>query len=253
MHQIALRGDNARMLRLIGIVITIGLADSLNPTTVAPALYLASAEQARERVLEYTIAVFSVYLVGGLVIALGPGQLLLSLLPHPSPNTKATIEVIVGVAMIMASVVLWRHRNTLSKRQLPQPDPGGKSSWVLGASITAVELPTAFPYFAAIAAIVGFGLDPGTQLALLVLFNVCFVLPLIAIVATLWIAGEDADDVLTRFRDFLQRNWPVLLAGAALLAGVFVVTLGATAFVAKAHGKLGSLARHLRHLMHIKA
>jgi cytochrome c biogenesis protein CcdA len=150
-------------------------------------------------------------------------------------------------------VVLWRHRNSLSQRQLPQPDPQGKSSWLLGASITAVELPTAFPYFAAIAAIVGSGTDPGTQFALLVLFNVCFVLPLIAIVVTLWIAGDDADEVLARFREFLQRNWPVLLAGAALLAGAFVITLGATAFVAKTHGRLGKFARHLRHLMHIHA
>jgi len=239
------------MLRLIGIVITIGLADSLNPTTVAPALYLATGEQARERVAEYTAAVFAVYLLGGTVIALGPGQLLLSLLPHPSPNTKATIEVIVGVAMLMAAVLLWRYRNTLSQRELPQPDPDGKSSWLLGASITAVELPTAFPYFAAIAAIVGSGLAPGTQFAMLVLFNFCFVLPLIAIVATLWIAGDEAEQVLARFRDFLQRYWPVLLASAALLAGLFAVTIGATAFVARSHGRFGGIARHLRLLFHV--
>ena len=41
------------MLRLIGVVVSIGLADSLNPTTIAPALYLASGEHARARVTEY--------------------------------------------------------------------------------------------------------------------------------------------------------------------------------------------------------
>ena len=46
--------ENARMLRLIGIVISIGLADSLNPTTIAPALYLATGENARNRVAEFT-------------------------------------------------------------------------------------------------------------------------------------------------------------------------------------------------------
>ena len=44
----------------------------------------------------------------------------------------------------------------------------------------------------------------------------------------------------------------MLLAGAALLAGAFVDSLGATAFIAKNQGKLGSLAQRLRHLMHIK-
>ena len=37
------------MLRLIGLVISIGLADSLNPTTIAPALYLATGQGRRAR------------------------------------------------------------------------------------------------------------------------------------------------------------------------------------------------------------
>lgn len=72
------------MIRLIGVVITIGLADSLNPTTIAPALYLATEEEPLSRVTEFTVAVFIVYLAGGVLIALGPGQLLLSLVPKPS-------------------------------------------------------------------------------------------------------------------------------------------------------------------------
>ena len=38
---------NAAMLRVLGLVISIGLADSLNPTTIAPALYLATGDKAR--------------------------------------------------------------------------------------------------------------------------------------------------------------------------------------------------------------
>ena len=78
------------MLRLIGLVISIGIADSLNPTTIAPALYLATAEHARGRVIEFTPGVFGVYLVGGLIIALGPGQLLLAAGPpsRPAPQLR---------------------------------------------------------------------------------------------------------------------------------------------------------------------
>ena len=53
------------MVRLVGIVISIGLADSLNPTTIAPALYLATGERARGRVAEFTAGVFAVYFLGG--------------------------------------------------------------------------------------------------------------------------------------------------------------------------------------------
>ena len=39
------------MLRLIGVVISVGLADSLNPSTVGPALYIATARQRVLRVI----------------------------------------------------------------------------------------------------------------------------------------------------------------------------------------------------------
>ena len=48
------------MIRLLGLVISIGIADSLNPTTIAPALYLASGRHPRRQVAEFTLAVFAV-------------------------------------------------------------------------------------------------------------------------------------------------------------------------------------------------
>jgi cytochrome c biogenesis protein CcdA len=232
------------MLRLIGIAISIGIADSLNPTTIAPALFLATAERPRRQVAEFTFGVFAVYLLGGAAIALGPGQLLLSLVPHPHRTVRHVIEIAVGVAMLVAAAVLWRHRERLAERESKRVNVEGRSSALLGATIMAVELPTAFPYFAAIAAIVGSGLDPVRQLTLLVLFNVCFVLPLLGILATLTFAGDRAVDVLGSVRDWLGRHWPRLLAGVALAAGIFVVLLGVTGFA----GPRSRLARLLRHL-----
>jgi cytochrome c biogenesis protein CcdA len=238
------------MLRLIGVVVSIGLADSLNPTTIAPALYLATGDRARRQVTEFTIGVFLVYLVGGAIIALGPGQLLLSIVPKPNADTRHTLEVIAGVAMIAASFWLWRNRDHLADRELPASKTQGRSAGILGATITAVELPTAFPYFAAIAAIVGSGLGPPRQIALLVLFNICFVLPLVGIAATLWLAGDRAQRLLGIGRRFLQRYWPVLLAGLALFAGLFVVLLGATGFGGRGRGRFGHFMRRFHGILH---
>jgi cytochrome c biogenesis protein CcdA len=231
------------MLRLVGIVMSIGLADSLNPTTIAPALYLATGERARGRVAEFTAAVFAVYFLGGAAIAVGAGQLIRPLLPHPHHHVTNIVEVTVGVAMIAVAAMLWRHRSRLAVREPPDFDPHGRSSWVLGASITAVELPTAFPYFAAIAAIVGADVDAPGDLVLLLLFNVCFVLPLLGIVAVLTFAPDHSDRLLAIGRRFLERHWPLVLAGVALVAGAFVVLLGVT-------GLAGSHSRFLRRLHH---
>lgn len=238
------------MLRLIGLAVSVGLADSLNPTTIAPALYLASGERARANVAEFTFGVFAVYLVGGIVIALGPGQLLLSLIPKPGPEVGHIIETVVGAALIGASVMLWRHRDRLSEHTLPQPKGKRRSSVILGATITAVELPTAFPYFAVIAATIGADIDAPRQILILLLFNLCFIAPMLGILATLTFAGSHADRLLAIGRNFLQKNWPLLLSGLMFLAGLFVVLLGVTGLTSHGHSRFSRFMRHFRHLLH---
>jgi cytochrome c biogenesis protein CcdA len=238
------------MLRLIGIVISIGIADSLNPTTIAPALYLASGRDARLRLAEFTAGVFAVYLLGGIVIALGPGQLLLSLIPHPGRHLSYVLEMVAGVAMLTAAAFLWGYRDRLGRREMAgEVKIERRSTALLGATITAVELPTAFPYFAAIAAIVGSGDDIPQQILLLVLFNISFVAPLLAILAILEFAGNDAQSVLAGLRTRLEAHWPHVLALLALAAGVFVTLLGATGLASLHHNDFGRLARHVRHLL----
>jgi len=213
------------MLRLIGLVVSIGLADSVNPTTVGPALFLAGGAHARRRVAEFTFAVFAVDLLGGAVIALGPGRFVLSLCPHPRGRDAHMLELVAGAALLVIAVVVWSRRRRLPRPQPRAINPKGRSSAFLGATISALELPTAFPYFAAIAAIAGSGLAPSRQLVLLVLFNLCFVLPLLGIIVML-LVGDRAASMLSRVRVRLQARWPAVLAGIAFLAGVLVVTVG---------------------------
>jgi cytochrome c biogenesis protein CcdA len=238
------------MLRLTALVISIGLADSLNPSTIAPALYLAGGKRARQEVAEFTVAVFAVYLIGGLAIALGPGQLVLSLVPRPDREDRYVLEVVAGGAMIAVASFLWGYRDRLAEREVPKPNPDGRSSAILGAVITAVELPTAFPYFAAIAAIVGSGLGAPRQALLLLLFNACFVLPLVGIVATLTFARDRAQQLLGFGRRKLEAHWPAVLAGLALLAGVFAILLGVTGLGGLSHGRFPRFLRRVHRLLH---
>jgi cytochrome c biogenesis protein CcdA len=240
------------MLRLIGLMISIGLADSLNPTTIAPALYLATNEEDPGRqVAEFTMAVFVVYLVGGLAIALGPGELVLALVPRPSKHLGYVLEIVAGVAMLTASAFLWGYRENLAQRAPPEVKPDGRSSAILGATITAVELPTAFPYFAAIAALVGADLDVVRIVVLLVIFNICFILPLLGIISVLTFAGPDAQLMLTRGREWLEARWPAVLAVLALVAGLIVTLLGVTGLASAHHNDFGTFSRKLRKALHL--
>lgn len=239
------------MIRLIGLAISIGIADSLNPTTIAPALYLASGAHARRQVAQFTAGVFGIYLLGGLAIALGPGELVLAIVPRPGRHLSYVLEILAGAAMLTAAAFLWGYRTRLSESEPPEPRARGRSSVILGATITAVELPTAFPYFAAIAAIVGADLDVVRVILVLVVFNICFVAPLLAIIAVLTFAGSDAQRYLTRAREWLEARWPVVLAVLALVAGLVVTILGVTGVASAHQNDFGGFSRTLRRALHL--
>lgn len=237
------------MVRLAGLVVSIALADSLNPSTVAPALYLAAGEHPRRAVLRFSGSVAAVFLAGGLVLTIGPGQLLLALVPHPGATVRYVGETVAGVAMIIASAVLWVQRERLGHRARSTSTPKHRSPALLGVSVAAIELPTAFPYFAAIAAIVASGLNVAQEVILVAIYNLCFVSPLLAIVVLLTLAGDRAVRVLTTVRDYLHAHWPAIVAVLALLAGLFTTALGVTGLTSGVSGGVGRVSRRLRRVI----
>lgn len=242
------------MVRLTVLMISIGLADAINPSTIAPALYLASGERPRVRVAEFTLSVFVVYLAGGALIALGPGELIRHVIPDF--DVKRTVryigEIVAGVLLLGAAALIWRRRHRMVARGLPTPTAQRRSSILLGAGITALELPTAFPYFAAIAAVVGSGLGPVRELGLLLVFNVFFILPLLGILATLAFAGNRADRLLSGGRQFLERRWPHILYVLIMIVAVVAIFFGATGLASGIHGRLGRFFRHVRPRIHLR-
>jgi cytochrome c biogenesis protein CcdA len=219
------------MLRLVGVVTSVGLADSLNPSTVGPALYLATVRKGVFRVMQFTIGVFGVNFLAGLVLTIGPGRLLLGLLPHPERTVRHVIELVAGVILMIGAVALWLGRRRLSRRELPMRSGGSRSALIAGASIAAVELPTAAPYFAVVAAIAASSASIPHEIALLALYNVAFVLPLLTIVIVILLAGESGDRWVRRGGAWLQRRWPVVLAGLLLLVGSGLTVLGGSGLV----------------------
>ena len=144
-------GTKIPVLRLLGLVVSIGLADSLNPSTIGPAMYLSTEPHPRRTVLQFTAGVFVVFFLGGAVLTIGPGQALLRLIPHPGPTVTYVAETVVGVAMLIASLVLWRlrrrpgHRKSSKSSESSESRPRARSPFVLGVTTAAVELLTAVP------------------------------------------------------------------------------------------------------------
>jgi hypothetical protein len=215
------------VLDLVAIVVSIALIDSLNPSTVGPALYLATAKDARGGLAGFTAGVFGVSLVGGLAVALGPGELVLSAFPHPSRQAKHSIELGLGLAALVLAVVLWLRREPVARGIGRREGRIERASLVLGAGIMALELPTAFPYFAVIAAVVGSGVSVPTEIGLLVLFNAVFVSPLVAILVLRQLAGDRAERSLSAVHTVFHRHAGALIAALALVVALVLLTVGA--------------------------
>lgn len=219
------------MLRRIGVVVSVGLADSISPTTIGPGLYLATGGRRVWRVAQFTLGLVAVNLPAGLVLTIGPGRLLLDLVPRPNGTLRDVIELVAGIVLIAAAAGVWLARRPLGRRDLPMGGGGG-SSFLAGVSIAALELPTAAPYFAVIAAIDAATDNIGEQVGLLVLYNVAFILPLLAIIALLLVAGDGADPWLQRGGAWLQRRWPVVLSGLLMVVGGVLTVLGGVGLLA---------------------
>src|SRR5581483_2032460 len=204
------------------LVLSIGVADSINPSTVAPALYLALDRDGVRRLAGFTAGVFGVYFAGGVVLTLGP----LSAVPDPGATVKHLIELGLGAGTLVFAAGLWLTRAHVARRLAREERRIRRSSFLLGATIMAVELPTAFPYFAAITAIVASGRGRATEVLLLVLFNVAFVAPLVAVLAMRAAAGTRGEVRLERVRLLLDGHAPVLLPALALAIAAALLLVG---------------------------
>jgi cytochrome c biogenesis protein CcdA len=214
------------VLALIALVVAVAAIDSANPTTVGPALYLATTKNARSSVASFTIGVFLVSLAGGFILIFGPGKLLVDAVPRPGDTVQHQIEILLGIAALVAAAVLWRVRSRLSGRVEHKERQVGRSSFLLGAGIMLVELPTAIPYFAVIAAIVESERSRLEELLLLLLFNVVFVAPLVAILVVRLLASDNAVARLERLRAAVHARMAILIPAAVALVGVVLIVVG---------------------------
>jgi cytochrome c biogenesis protein CcdA len=219
------------MLGLALLVVSIGLVDSLNPSTIVPALYLASGAAPARRTLEFALGVSGVNLLGGIAL-LGPGRLLLRAVPDPGAHTVHLLELGLGVCALIAAALAWITRTRLRDWSARSGGAGNRGALISGALIAGVELPTAVPYFAAIAAVAEAHVSVASAIALLVLFNLAFMVPVFAIAVLGRLAGGRVASRADEIRARVLRHLGGAVAGLLLLAGAVLLAVAAVGLLA---------------------
>jgi hypothetical protein len=206
------------------LVLSVAAIDSLNPSTIAPAAVLALGERPARQLGLFTLGVFAVSTAGGLVLLFAVGQSVVARFAHPAPHTEHVLEFAVGIALLLVAGLLWILRDRLRAHLGRTSSAGGRSALLLGAGIMTIELPTAFPYFAAILATLGAVHGASGQTVFIVLYNVVFVAPLLALTLLVAVTGHRYRDRIDRISAFIRTHGPHLLPpGVAIIGGALVI------------------------------
>lgn len=215
------------MLALLALVVTVGLADAINPSTIVPALYYATTARARSALIAFACGALIVYFVGGALVLFGGKEIVTSLLPHIGERAEHLAEVGGGTLLLAVAAVAWLMRDRVADHAARPRTAGPRSAFALGAGIMAVELPTAFPYFAVIATIAASNSNVAAQLGLVALYNLLFILPLLGLLAARAVAGERGERLLQSMRLWVQRHAAAVLAATLSAIGLAGIVIGA--------------------------
>jgi cytochrome c biogenesis protein CcdA len=214
------------MLGVALLVASIALADSVNPSTIVPALWLARAPAGRG-VASFALGVFGVYLAGGLVLVFGPGPSLIAALHHTRGAAEHALQAGGGMLALGFALVVWRSRHRGRDDSRPRRSCTRASAFALGAGIMVLELPTAFMYFGAISAILAARLAAPAEVSLLIAYNVVFAAPLVACLAVRRLAGSHGDEWIASAEATVRRVGRLALAAVATAAGGVLLAIGA--------------------------
>lgn len=214
------------VLSLAVAVAAIALPDSINPSFIAAELFLAGDQHPRRRTITFALAACTVTFLIGFGARARIGR------PDPVSAVEAWrygyVRAVHGCRVVLVAVgtVVWVRRKALGSPGSTS-DSGHESHGspvLLGGGIAELEVLTAFPYFAAIAMIVGSSAsDPG-KVSLLGLYCVVYTLPLIGIAVVCLVMGDRAEGVLQP--EWMLIRWPGIVGRFAAIIGIGLTAYG---------------------------
>lgn len=181
------------MWSLLLIGISLGLIDSLNPFTISTQVVLHAFVKKTHHILYYIIGTFVTYWLGGICAYWGMDKIIMTFIGgfmERYSETVFSLEVILGIGLtIVGFFFLYRRikkeKMTLSENQTEKKKVTAPKSvkpaflFLIGASNTIGDLPTAFPYLIFIAKVSDGNYSIGEVLVLLAIYTLVYVMPLI--------------------------------------------------------------------------
>lgn len=207
---------------LLLTLLALALLDSLNPVTIAGAVFLLLTPRPVPRTVSFVAGACLAYLAGGVLLYLGLGAVFVRILDYLSAPWIHGALFLVGVVMVGIGVRMERSPPREGGRKgIKNLHPAG--TFLIGAGVTGSDLPTAFPLIIAVERVTDAGYGLVGAILALALYVTVYALPLLLLLAGyLVLRGKSAGFLRAAERSMDRWSrpvtvWSLYVIGALLL------------------------------------
>jgi len=207
-------------------LLALALLDSLNPVTIAGAVFLLLTPRPVPRTLSFVAGACLAYLAGGVLLYLGLGAVFERVLDYLSGTWVHALLVVAGAAMVAVGV--WMRRSPPrdgARRAFKNLHPA--VTFAIGANVTASDLPTAFPLIVAVERMTQAGLGLPGALVALALYVLVYALPMLLLLAG-YVALRGGAAAFLRGAEKVMERWsrPVTIWSLCVIGALLVLNSG---------------------------
>ena len=205
----------------LAAAIPLALLATLSPTSVAVIIWYLGLESPRRLVVAYLVGAFLITaLVAVAVLLLLHGT---QTVPHHHPTPSATIDIVLGVALLGTAVALARHTpkpKENEKEKERRHDP--KGAFVLGVLMWTPSL----AYLAALKLVSDANAGTASTLVASLVIIACVLLVIEVPIALYFFHPERTQVKLKAFNEWLHRHGRAILTWGLTAGGVFMIVHG---------------------------
>lgn len=209
-------------LSFVAALAGLGLLDALNPFSIAAAAYLIGTPRPVPRTIAFILGTFVTYLIGGIGLTRGLVEVIELLLPRLPLWSLPAGELLLGAICVIGAVYLWV-RAARGTALTPPKNLGIAATLAFAIATTVSDMPTALPYFAAVAHIAARGEGWASEVGWLTLYNLLYVSPMLLLLKLHLTLGQRAARLFGRVQAAIDWTFAKLMPPLTLAFGAWLV------------------------------
>lgn len=210
-----------QIVEATGAIIGLGLLDSLNPFSIAAMALVLTGTRPLVLGSVFIFTTFAIYLAAGFASFAGWAAILAQFVPL-IPTWVLDVGLgAIGFICLGAAWFMWAKRASPGSAMADLVRTSIVGTALYAASSTISDLPTALPYFAAIAVLAEAKLSVAGTTALLLVYNLCYVAPLVLLLGVRLSGKAGVDQGFAKIKTLVDWSFRYLVPPLTACLGIY--------------------------------